>query len=75
MDDLNVDALRHPVFRGRKYQRVKSFRKESQAKEYADELKQKIKSHRFPPIVEQVKIGWIFGYKYYVCVPKNMGVT
>jgi len=71
MDELNVDALRHPVFRGRKYKRVKSFRKELRANEYAEELREKMKSRRFPPVVEQVKIGWIFGYKYYVCVPKK----
>lgn len=74
MDDLNVDALRHPVVRGRKYKRIKKFKKEQNAKRYRDQLKHKVKSRRFPPIVEQVKVGWIFGYRYYVCVPKNMEV-
>ena len=71
MEELNVDALRHPVFRGRKYKRIRSFRKEKKAEEYRDKLEEKMKSRRFPPIVEQVRIGWIFGYKYYVCVPKQ----
>jgi hypothetical protein len=65
-----VEALRHPVFRGHQYKRIKKFKKEKQAHAYADNLPKK--SRRLPPIVEQVKIGAGLGYWYYVCVPKKL---
>lgn len=65
-----VEPLRHPVFRGHKYHRIKKFRKEKKAHEYADNLP--VQSKRLPPIVETVKIGMGLGYWYYVCVPKKL---
>jgi len=64
-----IEALKSPVFNGVSYKRVKKFKQLKKAESYADTLP--LRSKRFPPVVEQQKIGWRFGYRYNVCIPKQ----
>lgn len=66
---LTIDAFKRPVFRGKKYRKIKTFFKESKADEYALELEDVCPSQRFPPLVQRVAIGLGLGYVYRVCVP------
>jgi len=71
---FNIDAFKIPKYRGKKYKRVKTFRSEQKAEDFALQLEDQCESHRFLPLVVRVPIGWKFGYLYRVCIPKDMKV-
>ena len=60
---------RYATFFGKKYRRVKTFRKEDKADELAKELEAKYPSKRTPPVVERMPIGLGLGNLYRVYVP------
>ena len=75
MAQLNIDALRIGRYHGTQYRKVKSFiNKPRKAEKFKEELQARMKSSRFPPIVEKVRIGLGLGYVYRVCIPKDMEV-
>lgn len=59
-------------YKDKDYRKVKTFKNEKEANTFADTLVPKCKSRRYPPIVERVELGWKFGHRFRVCVPKDM---
>jgi len=73
MANLSLEAFEKVKHRGRKYTRIKTFKKEKEANQYVEELKKtEMRSKRFPPIVQKVPIGFGLGYRYRVWVLKKM---
>lgn len=71
--ELGFDYFKNE-YKGKKYKKVKTFKSEKEADEFADSLISKCKSKRFPPLVNRVAIGWKFGYRFRVCVPEDIEV-
>ena len=76
MANLNIEALRIGNYHGKQYKKIKSFiNKPKKANELKLKLMQHMKTSRFPPVIEKVRIGLGFGYVYRVCIPKDMEVN
>ena len=71
--DMSVDAWKAPRINGWRYRKVKSFRSQHKAEEYAESIKDSdrnsLRSKRLLPVVQQVRIGLGLGFLYRVCVP------
>ena len=74
MVKLSIEALRMPKISGVKYKKVKTFRNEKKAQEFAEELQHQMRSRRHQPMIQQVKVGWHMGYVYRVCIPKGVKI-
>lgn len=61
-------------YKGKNYKKVKTFKNEKEANTFADTLTSKCRSKRHPPIVKRVELGWKFGHRFRVCVPKDVKV-
>ena len=71
--DLSIDAWKAPRIDGWRYKKMKTFRSQKKAEEYAKSLEEhgsgSLRSKRMPTLVQQVRIGLGLGFLYRVCIP------
>jgi hypothetical protein len=67
-----MEAWKAPKVDGWRYKKMKTFRSQRKAEEYAESIKGdcgSLRSRRMPPIVQQVRVGLGLGVIYRVCIP------
>ena len=76
MAKLNIGfgAFEKTKHKGKVYKKIKTFKNEQKAEEFANKLEKKMKSKRYFPIIERVPIGLGIGWIYRVCIPKDMEI-
>ena len=71
--DMSSNAWKAPRINGWRYRKVKTFRSQHRADEYAESIKDtdcnSLRSKRLLPVVQQVRVGLGLGFLYRVCVP------
>lgn len=73
-DKLGFDAIRKPGYNGKRYKKVKSFKSQKEAMDFADEIEYICPSKRYPPLVDIIPI-WGKRKKYNVCVPEEVNIS
>lgn len=69
MVNLGFEAFEKVKYHGKKYKRLKTCKTEREAELLVESIRSSLKSRRFVPVIQKIRIGLGLGYRYRVWIP------